>query len=558
VRTVRPALRMLFGAVFFLLLIACVNVANLLLARAEGRQREIAIRGALGAGPWSLARQFLAEGAVLSCLGAAIGLLLAQGGLRLIKSASVLDIAQVVDVGVDPRVVLFAIVMSALTGLAFSLAPLVHVLTRNLHGSMKSAGTSVTDAVGSQRFRQILIVGQLSLALILLTGTGLMLRAFWNLQQVNAGFDPKGVVTMSVTLPGEVYSEEAARKLWTRLQEYLTTIPGIENAALTSDLPPVYHSSGTEMDTPIEGFVPTAGTPTMVFSAEEGPMPTVGFYQVVTQSYFNTLRIHLVDGRLFDERDGVQTPRVAIVNQTMARAFWGNSSALGHRIRPDGMSKEWYTIIGVVTDAKNDGVENPTHTQIYLPYTQATGYNVGLLMSAHVVACSQNDPTLIVGAIRRELHNIDSALPVTKMQTMDEVISETQSRPQFLTWVLTLFATMAMALAAVGIYGVISYAVAQRTKEFGVRMALGAQPGNVLALVLRRGLLLTLCGIVIGLVGASFATRLLSGFLFGVTTTDPTTFVAVSLLMGVIAVLASYIPARRATKVDPLIALRTE
>jgi len=550
VRGMRPALRMLFGAVSCLLLIACVNVANLLLARAEARQREIAIRGALGAAFWRLAGQFAVEGLLLSSLGAALGLLLAYGGLELIKFFTEGSIPRAAEVGIDGTVVLFTVAMSLLTGLFFGSTPLAHAIGRNVHGAMKSAAASTTDGAGAQRFRQALVVSQLALALILLTGTGLMLRGFWKLQEVDGGFDPKAVVTTFVALPQATYSGQAVPEFWARLTEKLSELPDVDSAALATDLPPVQQPNYT--DTAIEGLAPT----------KEGPLQSIDYYKIVSDSYFKVLRIRLLEGRFFEWRDGSQAPPVAIVNQTTAHRFWGNESAVGRRIRP-GFFKTWFTVIGVIDDAKNGGLEKPAGTEVYLPYTQipvdgSFDGSFDFLRGAYIAVRSKGDPAPVMGELRRQVNDIDSTLPLTKLRAMDDLISESQSRPRFLTLLLSLFAGVALVLAAVGIYGVISYSVAQRTKEFGIRMALGAQHGAVLGLVLRRGVLLTICGVLAGLAGAFGLTRFLSGFLFGVTATDPATFFIVPLLLGVIAVLASYIPARRATKVDPLIALRAE
>ncbi|MCC6235730.1 MAG: ABC transporter permease [Verrucomicrobiales bacterium] len=544
VRGVRPALRMLLGAVAFLLLIACVNVANLLLARAESRQREIAIRGALGAGLGRLTLQFVMEGLLLSSAGVVAGLLLAYGGLELIKSASEASVPRAVEIGIDGQVILFAVVVSLVTGVLFGLVPLAHAFRRNLQHALKSAATSTTGTPGIQRFRQALVVGELALALTLLIGTGLMLRAFWNLQEVDAGFDPKNVVTMSVELPDSNYRRpEEVRSFWTRLEQSLAALPGVEQVALASGLPPVYPSSHN--DTLIEGFVPTDG----------GPIQNVEFYQSVSPGYFEALRLRLVEGRFLDRRDDPESPEVVVINQTMARTFWGNSSAVGRRIRPGGTTN-WCTVVGVVADAKNGGLEKPTGTELYLPFTQSAGR--GRSQGMHLVLRTAGDSSSLVTAVRQELAKLDPTLPLTRVRTMDDLISQAQSRPRFLTLLLTLFAGVALVLATVGIYGVISYSVARQTKEFGLRMALGGQRRDMLGLVLGRGLVLALVGIGIGLVGALFLTRFLSSLLFGVTATDPATFFLVSLALGAVAVLASYVPARRAMNVDPMVTLRHE
>ena len=543
VRSIRPAIQMLLGAVVLLLLIACVNVANLLLARAESRQREIAIRGALGAGLGRLARQFVIEGLLLSLAGVAIGCLLAFGGLEVLRSVNQTGIPRAEEIGMDGGVISFAVALSLATGVVFGLTPLSHVIQRNLHRALKTAAGSTTGSAGVHRFRQGLVVGEMALALTLLIGTGLMLRAFWKLQEVQAGFDPTNVMTMQVALPDSTYRGLQVRDFWTRLEAGLVALPGVQGAALASGLPPSYGS--THSDTQIEGFVPSPG----------GPIQNVEYYQSVSPGYFNTLRIRLLDGRFFDERDGSEAPEVAIINQTMARTFWGNDSAVGRRIRPSGTTN-WCTVVGVIADAKNGGLEKPTGTELYVPFAQNAGRGRSQRMS--IAIRSSGDPETMVTAVRKELARLDPTLPLARVRTLEDLVSNAQSRPKLLTLLLTLFGSVALVLATVGIYGVISYSVARQSKEFGVRMALGAQRGDVLGIVLGRGMLLAVIGIGIGLVGAVILTRFLSAMLFGVTPTDPITFLVVSLLLGVVAFLASYLPALRATRIDPMEALRSE
>jgi putative ABC transport system permease protein len=552
VLAVRPALRMLFGAVCFLLLIACVNVANLLLSRAEARQREIATRSALGAALPRLAVQFAIEGTVLSLLGTVAGVLLAYVALQLIAVAGAASIPQALDARIDGPVLSFAVAMGLVTGLLFGLAPLQHAVKRNLHGAIRAAGASTTHAAGARRFRQGLIVGQLALALILLAGTGLMLRTVWNLQRVDGGFDPSRVVTASVSLREATYGGEAAREFWTRVQEQLAGVPGVESATLTSALPPVAQDFG--WGTPIPGYVPVEGG-----SMPLGPgrTPLVSHYQVVGPAYLDTLNIDLVAGRFFDARDDASAPKAVIVNETLARAVWGNESPIGRQLVPSISYPEPYTIVGVIADVKNEGVDRPTGTALYLPYTQIPA-GTSLLRAPFIAVRAAGAPSSIVADIRRVVRDVDAALPLAQVRTLDDVVSTTQSRPRFMTLVLTLFAGVALALAAVGIFGAIAYSVAQRTKEFGIRMSLGAQPWAVLNLELGRGLALTGAGVLLGVGGAYALTRFLSGFLFGVAANDLPTLAGVAALLAIVATFASYVAARRATQVDPLVALRTE
>jgi len=535
---------MLLGAVCFVLLIACVNVANLLLVRADGRQREIAIRGALGASLGRLTFQFVMEGVVLSFVGAALGLLLAQGGLHLIKGASETSIPRAAEITIDAPVFLFAAAVCVLTGILFGLTPIAHVAKQNLQGALKSAAASTTGSSRTQRFRHALVVSELAIALMLLIGAGLMLRAFWKLQEVNPGFNPAHVVTASVALPRASYPNNASKmSFWSRLEERMAALPGVESAALVSGLPPRKSTSYTTTD--VEDYTPVEG----------GPVENVDFYQSVSKHYFKTFGVRLIEGRVFDERDGPETPDVVVINQTMARTFWGNNSPLGRRVRPGGGTNAWCTIIGVVEDVKNHGLDKPTGTEIYLARGQTYAQGDRTFF---IAVRSRSAASAVIKALRWELRELDPTLPLARVRTMEEVMSAAQSRPRFLTLLLILFSTVALVLAAVGIYGVISYSVAQRTKEFGVRIALGAQRADVLGIVLRSGMLLTIIALVVGLGGAFLLTRFLSTLLFGVTPTDPFTFVAVSILLASIAFLATYIPARRATKVDPMVALRYE
>jgi putative ABC transport system permease protein len=543
VAAVRPALLVLLGAVAFVLLIACVNVANLLLARAEARRREIAIRSALGAGVARLARQFATEGVLLAVSGAVVGLGLAFGGLKLIQVTNAGAIPRAAEIGLDWRVLLFTLGISVVTGILFGLAPLFSVMVADLADTLKETAGSTTGSAGAQIFRRALVCGEIALALVLLIGCGLMLRAFWRLQAVNAGLNPHNVVTMRVVLPGASYKKPEERQaLWQRLEERLRAIPGVQSAALASGLPPL--RAPNMNDTEIEGFV----------QKKDGPIQNVDFYQIVGKDYFSTMGVRLMEGRLFEDRDGPGALDAAIVNQSMARTFWPGQSPIGRRVRPS-FSDPWCTVIGVVEDVKNAGLDHPAGTEIYLPYSQKQGAGTS---GMYIVLRAKGDPSSMIGAVRSQLMSLDPTLPLSQIRLMDDVIAEAQSRPRFLALLLSMFSVVALSIAAVGIYGVISYSVARRTREFGLRMVLGAQPADVVGLVMRQGFGVTLAGIVGGLIAAFALTRLMVRILFETRPTDPATFAVVTLILGGIAMIACYVPARRATRVDPAQTLRYE
>ena len=380
---------------------------------------------------------------------------------------------------------------------------------------------------------------------MLLIGSGLMVRAFWKLQEVNIGINPHGLVTMRVVLPSAIYTtSQSLDGFWSRLLQRVRQLPGARSVALASGLPPIRQPN--ENDTQIEGFVdPTRKIP-----------QNVAFWNVVSDSYFETLGIKLVEGRFFDGRDGAGGTDVVIVNQAMAHMFWGNQSPLGRRVRPS-FNDPWCQVIGVVADVKNAGIDKAARTELYLPFLQ-TQASRNRNNSSFVILQTAGDPNALVNAVRREVNALDPTLPIASVRTMDEVVSLARARPRFLMLLLTLFSTVSVVLAAFGLYGVISYAVAQRTSEFGIRMALGAQSGDVITMVLRQGLLLGLIGIVCGAVGAVFLTRLLSGLLFEMGTFDVPTFASMAALLLAVTLVACYVPALRATRVDPMKALRYE
>ncbi len=543
VRTVRFSLWMLFAAVDFVLLIACVNVANLLLARAEARQQETAVRRALGAGTWQLALQFAAEGFVLSAAGGVVGLGLAAALVRAVATAGAANIPRASEIHVDWTLGLTVMAVLLFTTVVFGFAPLMELAGQQVSDALKAAGARTTATVSSKRFRSALVAGELALSLMLLITTGLMLRTFWNLADVHLGFEPRGLITAKVELPEETYkTQKDIVSFWQRLEEKLAAIPGARLVGLMSGLPPERPINAN--DTVIEGFTPVPG----------GPGNNLDYWQTVDQGFFETLGVRLIDGRYFDTRETLDKNPSAIVNQTMARTYYRNQSPIGKRLRIGNEKSPWLTIVGVVEDVKNAGLDRPAGTELFLPYHQMENArrNVNLVVRA------SGDPMSLSGAIRAAVLSLDPALPVADLKTMDDVVADAKSRPKFLATLLAGFSLAALVLAAAGLYAVISYSVARRTAEFGIRMAMGASAGEILALVLRGGLKLALAGVVAGTLGAALLTRFLEGLLYGVRAFDPLTFLAMSAVLVLVTLAACVVPARRATQSDPLIALRYE
>jgi len=550
VKTIRPAMMVLLGAVAFVLLIACVNVANLLLARAESRKREIAVRAAIGAGLGKLLQQFVIEGVMLSLTGAVFGMLLAFGGLRLLVATNAGSIPRVEEIGIDLRVLLFTLVLSVATGVIFGLAPLMHMRLGKLHDTLKTAAGRTTASGAANTFRSVLVTAELALALVLLIGSGLMIKAFWKLQLVDAGFNPDHVLTMRISLPRRSYATAAVGNgFWSSLLTRANSLPGVTTAGLATELPPQRQIDAN--DTTIEGFVPVPN----------GPMQNVDYWNFVTPQYFEAVGARLIEGRFLAPGDGAGANPVVAINQSMARTFWPKESPIGHRIRIEGPQGQWRTVVGVVADIKNAGLDRPTGTELYVPVLQRSTIpaNTGAFVpNAYLVIRTKGEPLSVASAVRAQIRDLDGALPVANIMSMEDLMSADRARPRFLTLLLTLFSAVSLSLAALGIYGVISYLVAQRTNEIGLRMALGAQSSDVLKLIGGTGVKLTLAGTVLGAIGAIALTRFLSGLLFGVSSMDPLTFLAMAATLGLVTLFACYVPARRASKVDPLIALRYE
>jgi predicted permease len=544
VGSVKPAMLMMLASVVFVLLIACGNVANLLLARAEGRQREISIRTAMGADLGALLRQFLVEGVMLSLLGAVLGLGLAVAGLKLIVNLNAGSIPRAAEIGIDWRVLLFTLGVSIATGVFFGLAPLLHRFGKTVAESLKAAGGRTTASVEANRFRRAMVAFELSLALVLLIGAGLMIRAFWKLQAVDIGMRSDHVLTMRVALPGNVYQEnQRVIQFWHQVLERVNALPNVEAATMLSGMPPIRPLNAN--DTAIEGFVSRPG----------GPLQNIDYYQTTGDRFLESTGARLVEGRAFDARDGENAPPVVMVNLSMARTYWPGESPLGKRVRNGGPTAPWRTVIGVVGDVKNAGIDKPAGNELFFPFRQTQGFGI---RSAMVFVRTKGEPRDLARAVRAEVAAVDPALPVAQIRTFEDVLGVAQSRPRFLTVLLAIFSGVALVLASLGIYGVMSYLVEQRTNEFGLRMAIGAQQSDVLWLVIRQGAILGGIGVAVGAVGAFGLTRFLRTYLFGVDALDPITFLTMAAALTAVVLLACFLPARRATQVDPMNALRYE
>ncbi|HXG68904.1 MAG TPA: ABC transporter permease [Blastocatellia bacterium] len=536
---IRLALYVLLAAVAFVLLIACANVANLLLARAAGRQREVALRLALGASRFRLVRQFLTESVLLSMFSGALGLVLALWGLDFLKAVSPGDIPRLNEIGLDFRALGFTLGISLLTGLLFGIAPALQASNLDLNEALKEGGRSATVGFRRQRLRSLFVVAEVALALVLLIGAGLLIRSFLRLQEVKPGFDPNNVLTMAISLPEARYPKpEQQAAFFRQLLENLETLPGVETVGAVLPLP--YSHSNYSYTFDIEGRP----------SAAPGER-TAASWRAVSPDYFRAMRIPLLKGRAFTEQDVRNAEKVIIINETMAQRYFPDEDPIGKRMTI-GINNITARIVGIVGDVKFAGLDSELSPEMYTPYPQTTAGVMNIVMR------TTGDPASVIAAARSQAQLLDRDLPVYDIKPMEERLSESVAQPRFNTLLLTIFAAVALALAVVGIYGVMSYSVTQRTHEIGIRMALGAGRGDVLRLVVGQGMALALVGVGVGLAGAYFLTRWLESLLFGVTATDPATFAAISLLLVAVALFASYIPARRATKVDPMVALRHE
>ena len=542
VGNVRPALLVLMAAVIFVLLIASANVANLLLARATAREKEIAIRRALGASRARLIRQLLTESVLLAAVGGAVGLLLAQWGVGALLALSPDDIPRISEVKIDGRVLGFTFLISMLSGIVFGLAPALHSSKINLNESLKEGGRSAMEGFRQRRLRNLLVVAEIALSLVLLVSAGLMIKSFLKLQNVNPGFNAANILTMQLSLPRTKYTNPAqTAAFYKELLNKVEALPGAKSAAISISLPP----NGLEVSDnfSIEEHPTPAG--------ESDPIAPVVF---VSPKYFTTLGVPLLRGRYFTENDRDEAPPVVIINEAMARQYFGAEDPIGKRFKQGTLAggNPWMEIVGVVGNVKYTGLEAKEEPAFYLPHQQNP------IRFMYLIVRGDSDPTALLPSIRSEVWSLDKDLPVARVRTMEQLLSESVAQPRFRTLLLAVFAGVALLLAAVGIYGVMSYSVTQRTHEMGIRMALGANPGDIVKMVVGQGLKLALVGAGAGLAGAYGATRLLESLLFDVSATDTMTFAVIPALLTGITLLASYIPARRATRIDPMVALRYE
>jgi putative ABC transport system permease protein len=537
VRDVRPGLLALAGAVGFVLLIACANVANLLLARASTRTHEIAVRLALGAAPRRIVRQLLTESLMLAGVGAAFGLLLASWGVAALSGLMPGDGSTLRDVPIDVRVVGFTAIATLATGLLFGLAPALQVSRQR--AELHQGGRGGTGAPGG-RLRGALVVGEVAVTLMLLVGAGLLMRSFIQLRAVDLGFDTTNVLTGGFLPPPAKYMDRAQLvTLYDRVLERVKTLPGVEVAALASVIP--LQGAGSDSDTTI--FI--EGRPAPRTGADQA----VAWYRLVSAEYFAALRIPPLRGRVLDAHEPAP---VIVVNETMAQRYWPGEDAVGRRISTDGPDGPWRTIVGVVPDARPRGPAVSPQVEMYVPYGQMPERGMNVILRA------ARDPLLLTSPLKAAVRDVDPDLPVANIATLDARLSDTLAEPRFLTLLLGIFAAVAAILAAAGIYGVMMYTVSQRTKEIGVRIALGARPGDVMRLVLGQALLFAGFGVALGAAGALATGSLIQGLLFGVAPRDPVTFVIMGAATLMIVLAAGYVPSRRAVRVDPMVALRVE
>jgi predicted permease len=544
---VRPALAILLAAVGFVLLIACANVAGLLLVRASARRREIAIRQALGAGRGRLVRQLLTESLLLAAAGGTLGVAVAQEALDALVRLSPTRFPRVLEIGIDPRVLGFALAVSLLTGILFGLAPALHASGADLQEQLKEGGRGDSGTARGGRLRSALVVGEVALSLVLLVAAGLLVRTLWRLQHVNPGFESHGLATASVWLPqpnlietGRYFEHESRVALFRRILTRAQEVPGVEAAVAATRVP--FGGARSTASFRIEGR-----------DAEHGGIASADLVSV-SPGYFSAMKVPLLRGRLFTDQDDERSRPVAIVSESLVRSAFPGEDPLGRRVQLPGRNGPgpWVSIVGVVRDVKMEALDAGERPALYRPLWQVSSMSVTFVLRGLRRAAE------LASQIESAVRGIDSELPVYAVRSMDEAMASTVSQRRFAMLLLALFAAAALALSAIGIYGVVSYTVARRTREIGIRMALGARPGDALAMVLGQGLRLILAGVALGLAGSLALTRTLATLLYGVSPRDPVTLGGIAALLVAVALAASYLPARRASVISPTEALRSE
>ena len=545
----RRPLMVLSVAVGFVLLIACANIANLLLSRAASRRREIAVRAALGASRKRIVRQLLIEGLLMSAAGAVCGLFLASWSFAFLQQLIPDGLASSTTLSMDPKVLGFTLVVTLLTTLIFGLAPAFQASNIDLNEALKQGGGRSGLNAGGNRLRSAMVVAEVALALVLLVGAGLLIQTFLKLRDQYAGLRPESVLTLRTVLSRTKYPEHPARvAFYKQVLERVQALPGVVAAGYTTTVP-LAEKGGTNGFS-IEGR--------SIEQATAGGLAYDANHRQISVDYFKTMAIPIQQGRAFNEGDNEQSIPVAVINETMARQYWPNENPIGKRFKlgdPEDAEVPWVSIVGIARDVRQMGVDEPVKAEMYFPYQQGAA---GAFYAPRDLAIRTSvDPMSLVAAARNEIHQVDPDQPISNIRTMGEVLGEETASRELGMTLLTIFAALALLLATLGIYGVLAYFVVQHTQEIGVRMALGAQRSNILGLVLKKGMALTVLGVAIGLVLAFALTRLMASLLFEVSTTDPLTYAGISAVLMIVAFIACYVPARRATKVDPMVRLIT-
>jgi predicted permease len=548
---VARALWVLQGAVVLVLLIACANVANLLLVRAEGRHKEFAIRTALGAGRGRILRQFTAEGLVLATIGSALGLVIAYWGLKALLAANPDSIPRSAEIAIDPRVLLFTLVVAAVTAAIFGLAPLLHLGDNAVSAAIKEGGARTTQSTARHRVRRSLVAAEIALAVMLVVGAGLLMRSFRNLTTVDAGFDAKNLTTFALFMPQASYPDPQRRaRFASDMLDKLRAIPGVTAAAAMQGLPPnrQVNANDTQMD----------GVP----QGPDFPIQNVDYWNSATVGYFEAMKIPIVKGRGFESGD-IGGAGVAVINESLAQRFYPKTNPIGRRIRPPVPivmpdTFPWFTIVGVAKDVKQGGLDQKVGTELYFNIEQGPRVNQSAPSALNFVVRSKQPAKVLAPAIQNVVRGMDAALPIVQLRDMAAVFGDSVSRQRFLSLLLGIFAAVALTLAAIGTYGVLSYLVTERRREIGIRVALGASGVGIMRLVLRQGLTITAAGIGLGILGALALARVVQTLLYGVSSTDPATYAGVGAVIFAVALLACLVPAQRAMRVDPLEAIRND